>query len=121
VIAVEAVLLAPHSAVPRGILFDPDCYMHLQRALRLLTKGDSDQTPRPAHTMPPTASPSIGTAHVRHAAGRRGGAAESAAGFDALPLLYLLGIVISPDSLIAALQCLPGACGRASAASSFCG
>jgi len=39
VIAVESALLLIHGDVLRGKLLDPDCYMHLQRALRLMT-GD---------------------------------------------------------------------------------
>lgn len=40
VIAVECLLLlTSNSGVLHGVLFDPDCYMHLQRALQLMTGG----------------------------------------------------------------------------------
>ena len=38
--AVETLLLAGSPKVLLGYVFDPDCYMHLQRAYRLMTVGD---------------------------------------------------------------------------------
>jgi hypothetical protein len=39
VVLIEAFLAVAGNGVLHGILIDPDCYMHLQRALRLMTGG----------------------------------------------------------------------------------
>jgi hypothetical protein len=102
VIAVEAVLLATgNSAVLAGVLFDPDCYMHLQRALRLLTEGGWHDTLDPRINAP--------FGYTIHWTGvfdlllAAGAAPLKAFGLDAHTALYVWGSAISPLLLIAAL------------------
>lgn len=102
VIAVEAVLLATgNSAVLSGILLDPDCYMHLQRALRLLTEGGWHDTLDPRINAPfGYAIHWTGVFDLLLAAGT---APLKAFGLDAHTALYVWGSAISPLLLIAAL------------------
>jgi hypothetical protein len=102
VIAVEAAFLATgNSAVLHGILFDPDCYMHLQRALRLMTDGGWHGTVDPRINAP--------FGYVLHWTAVfdlllvAGAAPLKAFGFDPHIALYAWGSAISPLLLVAAL------------------
>ena len=102
VIAVEAALLATgNSAVLRGVLLDPDCYMHLQRALRLLTAGGWHETLDPRINAPDGFA--IHWTALFDMLLVAGAAPLKALGLDAQSALYLWGSAISPVLLIAAL------------------
>lgn len=102
VIAVEALLLATgNSAVLHGVLLDPDCYMHLQRALRLLTEGGFHETLDPRINAP--FGYTIHWTAVFDLLLVAGAAPLRALGLDAHTALYLWGSAISPILLIAAL------------------
>jgi multisubunit Na+/H+ antiporter MnhF subunit len=99
---VFAVLLAGgNNAVLQGVLFDPDCYMHLQRALRLMTEGGWHDTVDPRINAP--FGYSIHWTAVFDMLLVAGAAPLKALGLDAHTALYLWGSAISPLLLVAAL------------------
>lgn len=102
VIGIQAVLLATgNSAVLRGTLLDPDCYMHLSRALRLLTEGHWHDTIDPRINAP--------YGYAIHWTGlfdlllAAGAAPLTWLGLEPHRALYLWGSAISPVLLVAAL------------------
>jgi multisubunit Na+/H+ antiporter MnhF subunit len=101
-IAFEAVFLATgNSAVLRGVLLDPDCYMHLQRALRLMTEGGWHDPVDPRINAP--YGYAIHWTAVFDMLLAAGAAPLKAFGLDAHSALYVWGSAISPLLLVAAL------------------
>ncbi len=99
---VFAVLLAGgNNAVLDGVLFDPDCYMHLQRALRLMTEGGWHDTIDPRINAP--FGYSIHWTAVFDLLLVAGAAPLKALGLDAHTALYVWGSALSPLLLVAAL------------------
>lgn len=102
VLAVEAVLLATgNRAALAGTLLDPDCYMHLQRALRLLTEGNWHTTLDPRINAP--FGYAIHWTAVFDILLVAGAAPLMGFGLDAHAALYLWGSAISPLLLVGAL------------------
>jgi hypothetical protein len=102
VIAVEAILLAGgNNAVLHGVLLDPDCYMHLQRALRLMTEGGWHDTVDPRINAP--FGFTIHWTAVFDTLLVAGAAPLKALGLDPHTALYVWGSAISPLLLVAAL------------------
>jgi hypothetical protein len=102
VIAVEVALLTiGNGAILHGILLDPDCYMHLQRALRLMTEGGWHDTLDPRINAP--------FGYVIHWTAVfdlllvAGAAPLTALGLDPQTALYVWGCAISPLLLVASL------------------
>jgi hypothetical protein len=100
VIAIETVLLATgNSAVLHGRLLDPDCYMHLQRALRLLVQGGWHETIDPRINAP--FGYTIHWTAVFDILLVLGAAPLKAFGLDPHTALYVWGSAISPLLLVA--------------------
>lgn len=102
VFAVEAILLAGgNNAVLHGLLLDPDCYMHLQRALRLMTEGGWHTTVDPRINAP--FGYTIHWTAVFDLLLVAGAVPLKALGLNAHTALYVWGCAISPLLLMAAL------------------
>lgn len=105
VLAVEGLLLlGGNSAVLHGTLIDPDCYMHLQRALRLMSDGNWHSTFDPRLNAP--------FGYTIHWTGLfdmllvAGAAPLTWLGFDPHTALLLWGSAVSPLLLVAGLAVL---------------
>ena len=102
VAAVQLALLATgNSAVLHGKLFDPDCYLHLERALRLMTEGSWHGTLDPRLNAPDGAA--IHWTALFDMLLAAGAAPLRLFGLDAHTALYAWGSAISPVLLTGAL------------------
>jgi hypothetical protein len=102
VIAAQAFLLATgNRGVLHGVLFDPDCYMHLQRALRLMTEGHWHDTLDPRINAP--YGYTIHWTALFDLLLAAGAYPLKWLGLDTHTALYVWGSAISPLLLIAAL------------------
>lgn len=102
VLAIEALLLATgNGAVLRGTLLDPDCYMHLQRALALMNGADWHGTLDPRINAP--YGYTIHWTYLFDLLLVAGATPLRWAGLDAHTALYVWGSAISPLLLVGAL------------------
>lgn len=105
VVAIHATLLASgNSAVLHGILLDHDCYMHLERALRMMVDGNWHDTPDPRLNAP--FGYSIHWTALFDSLLVAGATPFTWFGLDRHTALYVWGSAISPILLIAALSVL---------------
>jgi hypothetical protein len=101
----QALLLwTANSAVLRGVLFDPDCYMHLQRALQLMLHGGWRQPIDPRINAPYGFA--IHWTHLFDALLVAGAWPLRLLGLAPRDALYLWGSAISPLLLVAGLAAL---------------
>jgi hypothetical protein len=94
-------LLIGNGHVLHGTLFDPDCYMHLQRALRLMTEGGWHDTVDPRIDAP--GGGAIHWTALFDMLLAAGAAPLRLLGIDPHTALYAWGSVVSPVLLAGAL------------------
>lgn len=96
-----ALAMTGNSAILRGTLFDPDCYMHLQRALNLMTGGAWQETIDPRINAPDGFA--IHWTVLFDMLLAAGAEPLRLFGFDPQAALYAWGTAISPVLLMLAL------------------